>query len=249
MEKTAIITGTKRIGRLIAERLLSRGYNLCVVYRRSKEGVKIIEEIAKGSGRKVLTLKADLSNPSTYEEVVERTYEEFGRIDAFVHLASPYYRTPMEKVSREDFYNHFIPIAEAFLFISKLAYKKMFQNEGNIKGRIVAFGDWAVEHTPYRNYTAYFISKGALHTAVKVLAKEFAPHVLVNCIALGPTLKAEELDDKAWERILRNTPLKKEVSLNDVVDITEFLLNAESITGEIIKLDSGKHLAGSGSGF
>jgi len=73
----------------------------------------------------------------------------------------------------------------------------MLLNSGRVRGRIIAFGDWAVEHTPYRDYCAYFISKGALHTAVRVLAREFAPDVLVNCIALGPTLKAEGLSSAA----------------------------------------------------
>jgi len=68
----------------------------------------------------------------------------------------------------------------------------MLRNNGHVKGRIIAFGDWAVINTPYKNYVSYFISKGALHTAVKVLAKELAPHILVNCIALGPEGGAPE---------------------------------------------------------
>jgi len=169
-----------------------------------------------------------------------------GRIDALVHLASPYLRTPVETLTEEAVQEHFRPIAQAFLLLSKEAYGKMKLNEGSVKGRILAFGDWAVECTPYRNYSAYFVAKGALHTAVKVLAKEFAPDVLVNCIALGPTLKAEDLTDEEWERILRNTPLRREVSLSDVVRLAEYLLETESVTGEIVNLDSGRHIAGSG---
>ncbi len=248
MERVVLITGAKRIGEEIGRRLIEEGYNLSVIYRHSEEQVGRLKEFGKERGRGVLALKADLADRESFRAVVEETYRSFGRIDAFVHLASPYYRTPIGELKPEDLYNHFVPTLEAFLFLSKYCYEKMMKNEGEVKGRIVAFGDWAVEHTPYKDYSAYLISKGALHTSVKVLAKEFAPHVLVNCVALGPTLKAEEFEDEKWERILRNSPLKREVSLEDVLELTLFLLRAKSITGEIVRLDSGRHIAGSGLG-
>ncbi|NPA41158.1 MAG: SDR family oxidoreductase [Aquificae bacterium] len=246
MEKVALITGIKRVGKEVAKELLYRGYNLSVVYLSSEKEAREIEGYGNKLGKRVLALKRDLSNPESFSEVVEETYKHFGRLDAFIHLASPYRKTPISSVRREDLYDHFVPIAEAFFFISQKAYELMLKNEGDVKGRIVAFGDWAVEHTPYKDYSAYFLAKGALHTAVRVLAKEFAPHVLVNCIALGPTLKAEGLSDEEWKKILGSTPLKREVSLEDVRGLLNFLLSAESITGEVIMLDSGRHIAGSG---
>ena len=247
MERVALITGVRRVGRFIAEDLLKRGYNLAVIYRSSEEAVKEIRKTANSLGRKLLSVKADLSDKDSYKGLIDRIVSELGRIDAFIHLASPYRRTPIDSLTDEDLTYHMKPIAEAFLFLSLEVYKAMLKNEGQVKGRIVAFGDWAV-NTPYRGYTAYFIAKGALHTAVKVLAKEFAPHILVNCIALGPTLKPEDLEDEAWHRILKSTPLKREVPLRDVLGLVIFLLEAEGITGEIIRLDSGRHIAGSGTG-
>jgi len=248
MGKVALITGTKRIGQRIALELLKSGYNLSVVYRSSEGPVKEISKEGRKRGKKVVLIREDLSDPESYGRIVENTVEALGRIDAFVHLASPYNRTPIEGLNREELYEHFIPIAEAFLFLSKLSYREMMKNEGEVKGRIVAFGDWAVEHTPYRGYSAYFIAKGALHTAVKTLAKEFAPHVLVNGIAPGPVIRPEDMDLDSWKRILSRTPLKREVSLEDIASLTLFLLKTQSVTGEIIKVDSGRHIAGSGLG-
>ncbi len=248
MGKKVLITGIKRVGKAIAKSLIEEGYDLCLLYRSSEKEVRELERFGASLGRKVVPLRADLSDPSSYTSVVSRAYEELGGIDAFIHLASPYFSTPVEKLSRDDLYSHFVPIAEAFLFLSRLIYERMLGNNDKVKGRIVAFGDWAVECTPYKRYSAYFVAKGALHTAVKVLAKEFAPHVLVNCIALGPTLKAEELSDEEWERILKKTPLQRAVSLDDVISLTRFLLECDSITGEIIRVDGGRHIAGSGTG-
>lgn len=248
MGKVALITGTRRIGQRIALELLENGYDLSVVYRSSESSVKVISEEGKKRGRKVLLIREDLSDPESYKRIIEETVEVLERIDAFLHLASPYNRTPIEGLNREELYEHFIPIAEAFLFLSKLSYREMMKNKGEVKGRIVAFGDWAVEHTPYRGYSAYFIAKGALHTAVKVLAKEFAPHVLVNCVAPGPVIRPEDMDPDSWRRILSRTPLKREVSLEDIASLTLFFLKTESVTGEIVKVDSGRHIAGSGLG-
>jgi len=244
--KVALITGVRRIGKEIAKALIDKGYSLSVVYRFSRNAVDELIEYAKDKNIKVKALQADLCDYGSYEKLVKETYEEFGRIDAFVHLASPYERKGITKTTREDLYYHFIPIAEAFFFISIECYKLMLRNEDNVKGRIVAFGDWATNISPYRGFGSYFVAKGALHTAVKVLAKEFAPHVLVNCVAPGPVMKAENYSEEEWKKILSRTPLRREVSIKDVVNTTHLLLETESITGEIICVDGGRHIAGSG---
>ena len=242
MSKTVLVTGIRRIGKDICKHLLEKGYKISVVFRHSEESVKELEEF----GNIFLPIRVDLKDSSSYMYVVEETVEKFGGIDAFIHLASPYYETPIPDLDSTAFYDHFKPILEAFLFISKYCFDYMKNNkESQVKGRIIAFGDWAVEKTPYKNFSAYFISKGALHTAVRVLAREFAPHVLVNCIALGPTLKPEKAEEDYWLKILDNTPLKREVPLKDVLNLVDFLLSTEGMTGEIINLDSGRHIKGS----
>ncbi|WP_029551677.1 SDR family oxidoreductase [Thermocrinis jamiesonii] len=239
MRKVGIITGVRRIGFHIAKELLEDGWSLAVVYLSSEKEVEKLKKYGE-----VLGIKADLSERNSYKAIVQKTFDVFGRIDAFIHLASPYFPTPLESLTEEDVKKHFLPIAEAFLFISKECASYMLKNEQSIKGRIIAFGDWATNTTPYKNYSAYFISKGALHTSVKVLAKEFAPYILVNAIALGPTLKPPDFSQEKWNSYIDKTPLKREVSIRDVVELTKFLLSVESMTGEIINLDSGRHISG-----
>jgi NAD(P)-dependent dehydrogenase (short-subunit alcohol dehydrogenase family) len=236
--KRVLMTGVRRIGFNIAKKLIDNGYKVAFVYRTYTQAVEeLLKENAFG-------IEGDLSDPNGYLKVVEKAVDYLNGIDAFIHGASPYFSTPIESLKRDELYAHFVPNTEAFLFLCKLLYPYMLQNSGDPKGRIVAFGDWAADTTPYRYYSAYFISKGALHTAVRVLAKEFAPYVLVNAIALGPTLKPDDFPDEKWEEYIKKTPLKRSVSLKDVVELTEFLLNAQSITGEVINLDSGRHISG-----
>ena len=246
MERTVLITGIRRIGREVALDLLKNGWNVAVVYKNSQKAVEDLGRFAKELGRRLLPVEGDLSNPSTYARVVDTAYGELGRLDAFIHLASPYEKMAPEEVRPEDFDKNMRVIAQSFFFLSVVSRRYMLLNEGEVKGRIIAFGDWAVENTPYRGYPQYFIAKGALHTAVRVLAKEFAPDILVNCIAPGPVLRPEEIDEEKWKGLLSRTPLKREVPLSDVVDATRLLLRTSSITGEILKVDSGRHIAGSG---
>ncbi len=243
MGKAFIITGIKRIGKEIALHLLKRGHSVSVVYRGSESQAK---EIKEEGGDRVLDIKADLTEESSYKEIVNQTFGKFGRIDGFIHLASPYSPIEIGHVNPQSLNSYMKPITYAFTMISIEAYEYMLKNESTVKGRIVAFGEWAVTSTPYRHYAPYFIAKGALHSAVKVLAKEFAPHVLVNCIAPGPVLIPEGMEREKWEGILGRTPLRKAVSMRDILALTDFLLETESMTGEVIHLDGGRHIAGSG---
>jgi len=237
MEKVVLLTGVKRIGKEIALALLKEGYELAVVYR---------EYLPPSLEGRVFPVKGDLADLKA-GEVIERVEERFGRLDAFIHLASPYERRELFSLTPREFEYYFKVITESFFFLTVEAYKLMSKNEGEVKGRVVAFGDWSADLCPYRGYAHYFVAKGALHAAVKVLAKELAPSVLVNCVAPGPVLKAEGYSREKWERILSNTPLKRAVPVKDLVELTLLLLRTEGITGEVIRADGGRHLSGSGT--
>lgn len=239
--KRAIITGVRRVGYEVAKGLLEEGWHVGLVYKSS---ARVAQSLEKEFPGRVVSTRADLSSWEEACRAMEELLRALGGLEAFLHLSSPYEPTPIEELREEHIELHFKPIAQAFLVMSREAYLRMLRNQGQIKGRIVAFGDWATNTTPYRNYSAYFLAKGALHTAVKVLAKEFAPHVLVNAIALGPTLKPPDIPDSKWEEYINKTPLKRPVSLQDVVKLSKYLLEVESMTGEIICLDSGRHVAG-----
>ncbi|MCS7171028.1 MAG: SDR family oxidoreductase [Aquificaceae bacterium] len=239
--KRAIITGVRRIGYEIARHLLEDGWSVGLVYKSSED---VYVKLKEAFDERVYAYRADLMHWHEAQRAVHGLAEAMGGVDAFLHLSSPYEPTPIESLKEEDIQAHFNPIAQAFVVMSREVYNCMLENHGLVKGRIVAFGDWATNTTPYRNYSAYFLAKGALHTAVKVLAKEFTPHVLVNAIALGPTLKPPHITDEKWQEYINKTPLKRAVSLKDVVALTHYLLQVESMTGEIINLDSGRHVAG-----
>ena len=249
MSKVALITGVRRIGFYIAQFLLSNGYNLAVIYRSSEQRVEELKSYAESLGRELLSYRVDLSNYKDYKGIPEDIFNRFGRIDAFINAASPFERRELFEVSEEDLDYFFNSVVKSAFFLSRGVAEFMMKNSGSVKGRIIHFGDWAtVSEKPYKNFSPYLVAKGALDTLTRVLAVEFAPHILVNEIALGPVmppmLEGREKNDRWREYIDKKTLLGRPVGLEDVLSGVEFLLKVKSLTGEIIVLDSGQRFAG-----
>jgi NAD(P)-dependent dehydrogenase (short-subunit alcohol dehydrogenase family) len=95
---------------------------------------------------------------------------------------------------------------------------------------------------------SYTIAKSALWIATQTMAQALAPRIRVNAIAPGPVLKAEGQSEADFEREARTTLLGKPVSAADVTAAIRFLLDTPSVTGQMIALDAGQHLAWKGKG-
>jgi len=95
--------------------------------------------------------------------------------------------------------------------------------------------------TPY--FMSYTISKSGLQTLTKTMASRLGPNIKVNAIAPGPTIKSKRQTDRHFRNQVRSTLLKKSVRSEDICDTVEFLVNNNSITGQIIAVDSGQNLS------
>jgi enoyl-[acyl-carrier-protein] reductase (NADH) len=74
------------------------------------------------------------------------------------------------------------------------------------------------------------------------MSMRLAPNIKVNGIAPGPTIKSKRQTDKHFRNQLKSTLLKKSVRLEDICNTVEFLINNNSITGQIIAVDGGQNL-------
>src|SRR5437879_7931063 len=113
------------------------------------------------------------------------------------------------------------------------------QSEG---GCIVTLGDWAVAR-PYRNYAAYFPSKGAIPTLTRTLAVELGtrnPRVRVNCILPGPVMMPPELPESERQQAIHATLTQREGRPDHVAQAVLFLLADDFITGVCLPVDGGR---------
>ena len=90
---------------------------------------------------------------------------------------------------------------------------------------------------------SYTISKSALHTLTKTMAMRLSPNIKVNGIAPGPTIKSKRQTSKHFNRQAKSTLLKKAVGPEDICDTVDFFINNNSITGQVIAVDSGQNLS------
>ncbi len=233
--KNALITGAgKRIGKEIAKNLIKEGANVILHYRSSKEGIEELEKIALSKGVKVLPIKADLTKMEDLNFLIKESLLFFKKIDILINNASVFYPTPLDEVREEDLDLFYQIHVKAPFFLSKEIGKVMYENK---EGRIINISDYSALR-PYKDYTPYIISKGAMLTMTRAFAKEFAPYVLVNAILPGPIVPAEGIED--LETPLKKTLLKKWAGEKEVWKGIKYLIESDFTTGAFLPVEGGR---------
>ena len=237
--KVALVTGAgRRIGRAIALELANHGATLAVHYRTSHaEADAVVAEIKSNSGN-AQTFHANLEHVAEIEQMIAAVLGAFGRIDILINSASIFAPTPLEQITERDWDANLDVNLKAPFFLSKFAGAAM-RRQG--AGKIVNLGDWAGIR-PYKDYLPYAVSKSGLIGLTKSLAKELAPEVQVNCIALGMVMPPEDYDDAEVARLVKRTLTQKMGSPDDVARAVIFFCETDYATGAILNLEGGRLL-------
>ena len=118
-------------------------------------------------------------------------------------------------------------------------FKRLIKNK---EGCIINIIDQRVEKlTPF--FFSYTLSKSSLATLTKTSAMKLAPNIRVNGISPGPTLKNNRQSEAHFKKQWKSTLLRKKVDLDNICNGVRFFIENNSITGEIINIDSGQRLA------
>lgn len=240
----AIVAGTRRIGGGIVERLAREGVHVAVLYRNSNAEADRQVELARQKGVKAVALQADLTDEAQVASVVEQARQTLGDVSFCINLASDYPRTSLEQLNAAA-WDAGMGAAKGTYLLATHAARAMSWNAGPTRGHLIFFGDWAAEETPYLDYLPYLTGKAAVHFMTRAFGLELASRgILVNAILPGPTQKPPEMSDRAWQIVMEQVPLAMESSEEDIAELILTLLRLETITGETIRVDSGRHLAG-----
>ena len=240
--KVAIITGGKRIGRVVAQVLASRGMDLVLSYRGSKHEADDTVADVVAAGRRATTVVADVGKPEDCRAIIAHAATTFGRIDVLVNMASIYRSTPLETLTAEYWDTDIdVNLRSAFL----CAHAAMPHMRAGGGGRIVNFADWLARsgRPHYKGFTSYYVAKAGVIALTESLALEGADdNILVNAIAPGPIVPPPDMSQDEIDEVARATPVGHWGSEAEIAKAVVLLCETDFITGETIRVDGGRHL-------
>jgi NAD(P)-dependent dehydrogenase (short-subunit alcohol dehydrogenase family) len=97
--------------------------------------------------------------------------------------------------------------------------------------------------SPAPEFFSYSLSKSALWAATQMLAQALAPRIRVNGIGPGPTLASIHQDAATFQAEVEATLLGHAASPAEIAQALRYLIDAPSVTGQMIAVDAGQHLS------
>ena len=240
----AVVTGSAhRLGRAFALTLAYEGYAVLVHYHRSSQlAAKTITEI-KSFGVPAFSMQADLTQAehvnalfTLVDSLLSRPETQLSCLAVLVNSAAVMPRGNAQALSVEDWDTTLDLNLRAPFLCAQQASLRM-----ECGGLVVNVSDIGAEKA-WSRFPSYTVSKSALESLTKVLARSFAPAVRVNAIAPGLVLPSENVSDEEWDRLVSRLPLKRTATTEEVASALEFLLKNEYVTGQTIVVDGGYSL-------
>ena len=239
--KTALITGGKRIGAVVAAELALRGMDLALSYQRSKDEAEATAQTVREAGRRAVVLQANLSRGEDCAALVNGAAAALGRLDVLINMASVYRSHALVDIDEARWDESLDVDLKAAYLCARAAIPHMRAAGG---GRIVNFSDWvAASGRPrYPGYLPYYVAKRAIIGLTEALALELAAdQILVNAIAPGPILAPPDTSDEELKSVESATPLGRWGGEAEIATAVVFLLESGFVTGETIRVDGGRH--------
>ncbi|MCG6857685.1 MAG: SDR family oxidoreductase [Salaquimonas sp.] len=237
--RTALITGAaRRIGAAIARDLAANGFAVAIHHLASRDEASDLASAIRAAGGRAETFRADLTDPGETEGLVSRVRTVLGPVDLLVNNASIFRDDSALHHEAEIWNLHFAMHARA---PAQLAAAIAAQEEIDA-GLIVNMIDQRVWR-PNPDFFSYALSKSTLWAETRTLAQALAPRIRVNAIGPGPAIRSERQAEADFARQIDGLMLKRGPSLDEFGATVRYFYDTPSITGQMIALDGGQHLA------
>jgi len=236
--RVALVTGAgRRVGRAIALALGARGMHVVVHFNGSRTGADETARLIIDAGGQAIVEQADLTQVEAANELVDRAIAWRGALSALVNSAAIMLRTPVGETTTPDWDTMFALNVRAPYFLSQRAAPALAASQGAIVNiaDLAAFESWPA-------YVPHGMTKAAVVQMTHAMARALAPGVRVNAVAPGVVLLPEGWSEEAAEHLRSTTPLRRLGSPEDVAQVVVFLLEAQYVTGEVIRVDGGRHI-------
>ena len=240
--KAAIITGgDSGIGRAVALAFAREGADVVISYLNEEADAREIMEVIQQEGRKCIAIAGDIQQESHCQEIVERTYREFGKIDILVNNAAfQMSYESIEQIPSAEFDRTFKTNVYAMFYLCKAAIPKMKSGSSIINTSSVNAA------TPNPKLLPYAATKATIANFTGGLAQSVAEKgIRVNSVAPGPvwtplipaTMPAEQV-----EQFGKQVPMQRAAQPAELAPIYVMLASdqASFVSGAVIPVTGGK---------
>lgn len=233
MSPLALVTGAAhRLGKVFALTLARQGYDIALHYHRSLDAALRTKAEIESVGRNVFLAQADLTDPSQISSLLAN----IGSLKVLVNSAAFMPGGNVDGLSLENWNTSLdLNLRAPFLLAQEVSGR---MTDG---GLIVNITDVGAQKA-WNRYPSYTVSKAALESLTKILARALAPRIRVNAIAPGFVLQSDIVPAEEWERLINRIPLKRPARSEEIATALEFLLTNEYVTGQTIVVDGGYSL-------
>ncbi len=238
--RTALVTGgARRIGAAIARDLAAHGFLVALHCNRSTAEADALAGEIEAAGGRAAVLQADLEDMDATAMLVARAAEALGPVGLLVNSASVFERDEAQDFDWPLWERHFALHLKAPVLLSRELARAL---PAESEGLVVNIVDQRVLR-PNPQFFSYTLSKAALWDATRTLAQALAPRVRVNAIGPGPALPNQRQERADFERQVEGLLLKRGPELAEFGATVRYLFEARSVTGQMIAIDGGQHLA------
>ena len=231
--------GAKRLGRAIALDLAASGYDVALHYNSSAADAADLAAQIAALGRSATLLPADLSCEEQVCELVSRATKALGPIGGLINSASLFEEDDWNSATRQNWDQHMAVNLRAPFVLAQTFARALPQS---CSGTIINIIDQRVLK-PTPQFLTYSLSKAGLDWLTVTLAQALAPRIRVNAVGPGPTLRNQRQSEADFLRQRAATLLGTGAAPEDVCAAVRYLLAAPAVTGQLIAVDGGQHLA------
>lgn len=249
MRQAALITGgAQRLGAEMARYLASKGYDIAVHYNSSSEAAEALVAELRASGVRAAALQADLLDEAQTQTLIARAGEALQTpLTCLVNNASIFEYDRIDTATRESWDRHIesnlrAPYVLIQGFAKQAPAAEADENgEPRARANVINLIDQRVRKlTP--EFSTYTIAKMGLWALTQTAAQGLAPHIRVNAIGPGPTLKGHRQSEAHFAAQRASTVLGRGSDSQGIVAALGYLLEAHGVTGQLICVDGGQHL-------